>query len=264
MESGQPPHFLWTGDGSHYWRELSGKKIELKQTGGDATFGKPHERHASELLRAGDDLQEIYEAIATDGVMRRAIGKYAGMRLTKNDAWETTVAFLCSQNSNIKRIRQNVRGMLGKDGKVMAAEQMAKADLRKLNLGYREPYLKGTAAMVASGEFDLAGVKRLSYEDGREELQLLPGVGPKVADCILLYGFGKLEAFPNDVWIGRAMAKWYGAKTPRAVGEFAQKRWGALAGYAQQYLFSLARDELAARKPAAASAASSARRQRKG
>lgn len=244
MESGQPPHFLWAGDGKSYQRSAKGTTITLAQKNGQITASHPEE--AGVLLRQKDDLKEITARLsAGDPVIRRAAAKFSGLRLTKNDAWETTVAYLCSQNSNIKRIRANVQGMLGADGRVKPAEELAAASLKRLNLGYREPYIKQTAAMVADGEFDFEGVSKLSCQDGRAELQLLPGVGPKVADCILLYGFGRPEAFPNDVWIGRAMEKWYGTSRPKAVEEFAQKRWGPLAGYAQQYLFMLARDELA-------------------
>ncbi len=249
MESGQPPHFLWHQKDGRYSRKIGGQLITLREEGGRVRASAGHEKHAAELLRSCDDLQEIYATISTDATIKRAISRYSGMRLTKNDEWETTVAFLCSQNSNLKRIRANVQGMLGNDGMVLSAQALAKTNLRKLNLGYREPYLKGTAAMVAGGEFDFAGVKKLNYADAREELQELPGVGPKVADCILLYGFGRLEAFPNDVWIGRAMSKWYGVSSPKKVEAFVQRRWGPLAGYAQQYLFALARDEISRQRP---------------
>ena len=137
---------------------------------------------------------------------------------------------------------------LSRNGAVMSAEEIADANLKKVNLGYRENFLKKTAKMIADGEFDLPGISKMSYEDAHEELQLLPGVGPKVADCVLLYGFGNLSAFPNDVWVGRAMQKWYGVGGRKKVAQFAFDRWGGLAGYAQQYLFMLARTELANEK----------------
>jgi len=251
MESGQPPHFLWNrGDeeGRHYWRRLGEEKISIRQNAAGEMQASPgHAKHASKLLRAGDDLEKIYSTIAAeDAVMARAIEKFRGMRLTKSGEWETLVSFLCSQNSNMARIRNNVQ-MLLRDGSVLAPEeilQLPPMQLKKINLGYREQYLLASAAMVAGGEFDLPGLHGLSCEDARAELQRLPGVGPKVADCVLLYGFGRLEAFPNDVWVGRAMQKWYGVATPRQVKEFAERKWGVLAGYAQQYLFMLAREKL--------------------
>ncbi len=246
MESGQPPHFLWTrvdAEGKAFSRRLGEREIVVAQNaGGIKTNGG---RHVNELLREGDDLQKIYAAIDTDGTMTAAISRFRGMRLTKNGEWETLVSYLCSQNSNIKRIRNNVR-QLSRNGVVLGPEQIAGTDLRKISLGYREEYLRQTARLVAQGEFDLLGLRGLEYEEARRELQSLPGVGTKVADCVLLYGFGKLEAFPCDVWVGRAMRAWYGLRTRKQIADFAAERWGELAGYAQQYLFMLARGELAA------------------
>lgn len=244
MESGQPPHFLWNCENNAYWRQYGDERIVIRQTSRELAVGGGHRRHADELLRASDDLQKIYDAINTDETISRATSKLRGMRLTKNGEWETLVSYLCSQNSNIKRIRANVQ-MLSANGAVLAPAEIAGMDLRKISLGYRENYLRQTARLIAEGEFDLLGLRKMGYEEGREELQALPGVGPKVADCVLLYGFGKLEAFPCDVWVARAMREWYGMKTQKQVADFAYRRWGELAGYAQQYLFMLGRSELA-------------------
>ncbi len=253
MESGQPPHFLWSradAQGNAYSRKIGGKEIVVEQKAGGLRFDKRYASHVNALLRAGDDLGKIAGQINTDAVMARALARFAGMRLTKNGEWETLVSYLCSQNSNIARIRANVQALC-RNGSVIAPEEMAQmpsSELAKINLGYREGYLRESAKMVGSGEFDLMGLHKLDYGEAADELQKLPGVGPKVADCVLLYGFGKLSAFPHDVWIGRAMGKWYGVRTQKQVREFASQRWGPLAGYAQQYLFMLARSELGGTK----------------
>ncbi len=241
MESGQPPEFVWAreGGGGKYSRYLNGKKIYVWQEKGKLLATPGFERYAENFLRAEDDLNEIYKKISTDAVMRRAIEKYRGLRITRSGPWETLVCFICSINSNIPRIRKNVQSLM-KNGEVISPEEMARGDLRACRLGYRCDYLQETARLVSSS-FDLEKIGRMDYESAREALMELPGVGPKVADCVLLFGYGFLEAFPVDVWIARAMEKYYHKKTQKEIREFARERWGKYAGYAQQYLFCHAR-----------------------
>ena len=116
--------------------------------------------------------------------------------------------------------------------------------LRTCGLGYRAPYLRETARQVASGRADLEGWKRLEDGQLRERLLGLPGVGEKVAECVMLFGYGRESAFPVDVWIGRAMRAWYfrGRKvTDRRLREFALRHFGPECGWAQQHLFCAAR-----------------------
>jgi N-glycosylase/DNA lyase len=120
------------------------------------------------------------------------------------------------------------------------------AELRRCLLGYRAPYVKAVARQIAGGEFDLDGLNRLPYEVARRQLLALPGVGEKVADCVLLFAYGKGEAFPVDVWVKRAVERWYlggRRRTERQIREFARSRFGALAGHAQQHLFYYARGQ---------------------
>ncbi|MEW6329265.1 MAG: DNA glycosylase [Candidatus Micrarchaeota archaeon] len=240
MSSGQPPEFVWTlAKGERYFRYLNGKKIYIWQQNGKLLCTRGFEKYAENLLRAEDDLSAIYRMISTDAVMGRALEKYRGLRLTRSDPWETLVCFICSINSNIPRIRKNVQSLM-RDGEILSPEEMARGDLSACRLGYRCEYLQETARLVSSS-FDLEKIGRMDYEDAREALMELPGVGPKVAECVLLFGYGFLEAFPVDVWIARAMEKYYRRKTQKEIREFARERWGEYAGYAQQYLFCYAR-----------------------
>ncbi len=169
------------------------------------------------------DLQPVYRLLESDDLLRPSLA-YRGLRLLRQDPWEAAACFIISSNNNIKRIQ---------------------AALRKLGLGYRAEYLHGTARRV---DADLSGFLAIGadpdYARAKERLQEFEGVGPKVADCILLYGFHRLEGFPVDVWIERVMKKLYfrNRKTPHAkILRFARKRWGVHAGYVQQYLFHAVR-----------------------
>src|SRR3989344_1880475 len=102
--------------------------------------------------------------------------------------------------------------------------------------------------MIEEGEVMLSSSHYIKYDEAREELMRLPGVGPKVADCVLLFGYGKGEAFPADVWIKRAMNRLYRLNGERRIKEYARRKWGEHAGYAQQYLYVYAREKLGPKK----------------
>jgi N-glycosylase/DNA lyase len=187
-----------------------------------------------ELLRTEDELETIYTEICTDDTLRKAIETYRGLRITKNDPWETLVSFVCSINNNIPRICRNVQS-LTHGGRILSPEEIMGADLKECKLGFREDFLNRIAEMMPS--YDLDKIGRMSYEDAKDTLMEFPGVGDKVSDCVLLFGYGFLEAFPLDVWMRRAMRKYYGINKPREIKAYASKKWGPYAGYAQQYLY---------------------------
>jgi len=238
MESGQPPEFLWQKTARGYARKIGGKVCEVWSEGGRLHFTPGFEGETNRLFRARDDLPAIERALSTDRIMRSAISHYRGLRLTESGPWETTVCFICSINNNIPRIKKMVQSLM-RDGEVMPPEEMARADLAGLRLGYREKYLKATAKKAESIDWD--ALREADLHHARAKLKELPGVGDKVADCILLFGLGRLEAFPVDVWIRRAMEEHYGKRTLKQIHSFAEKKWGMFAGYAQQYLYCLAR-----------------------
>ena len=239
MESGQPPHFLWNFDGKKYWRMVEGERCELWQEKGNLHVSEGFEGYAGQLLRRKDDLPAICRKIGTDEFMRSAIKCNRGLRITKNGQWETLVCFICSINNNIPRIRKMAQSLMV-DGEVMPPAEMAAADLSKNRLGYREKYLKAAAEMAMN--CDLRKISGMKYAKAKEALCVFPGVGPKVADCVLLFGYGFLEAFPVDVWIAREMKRRYGVCGEKAVRGFAKERWGEYAGYAQQYIYCSARE----------------------
>ena len=206
-------------------------------------------------LRIDDDIEAIYEDVAHDSRVATMVRKYRGLRLLRVEPWECLISFICSANSNLSRIHANMEAVsehfgepVALDGKVRYTfpqpERLAEAGetaLRAIGLGFRAPYVANTAQVVASGDLDVESLRLMPYREAKERLMELPGVGPKIADCVLLHSLDKLEAFPIDVWVRRAIAEWYfpGTKPPsdQTVVDWALEHFGRYAGYAQLYLF---------------------------
>jgi N-glycosylase/DNA lyase len=217
-------------------------------------------------LGADQPIAEIETVLAGDPVISRLLPRTSGMAIMRQDPWECLVSYVISAFNNIPKIQMSVRRLahylgdripVGATGRSTTAvapewafpapERLADASwdaLRDCMLGYRARYVRALAGIVADGQVDLRAMARLPLEQARAALIDLPGVGEKVADCVLLFAFGRHEAFPVDVWVQRAVERWYfhgRAKTPRAIRAWAHDRFGARAGYAQQHLFAGAR-----------------------
>ena len=233
MESGQPPQFIWNKEDEHYFRYINGVKCILFQDN-ELNYTPIFKDYIMEFLRSNDDLYKIYKKIATDKILKKSIKIYNGLRITKNDPWETLVSFVCSINNNIPRISKNVQSLMI-NGEIISPEQILKTDLRPFKLGYRRNFLKKIGEMMPS--YNLSTIGKMDYPEAKSTLMEFPGVGNKVSDCILLFGYGFLEAFPLDVWMQRAMKKYYGISKPNEMNDYAKKNWGKYAGYAQQYLY---------------------------
>ena len=208
-----------------------------------------------DYLRLDDDLDDVYRTINVDQRMDNAIGSYHGLRLVRQDPWECLVSFICSSTSNIPRISGNVEDMSTHFGQPVALgnqvrgafpgpEALASAGegaLRKLGLGFRAKYVAAVAQQAAEGRLDVFALREVSYGEALEALTALPGVGDKVANCVLLFSLDKLEAFPVDVWIHRVLQEWYldrSRKLSRSeMRLWAQDYFKPYAGYANQYLF---------------------------
>ena len=208
-----------------------------------------------EYFRLEDDIEAVYREVSRDQRVADMVRRHRGLRLLRLEPWECLIAFICSANSNIPRIHGNMEAMseafgepLYLDGRVRYTfptpdrlAQAGEAALRGLGLGFRAPYVAATAVTVARGELDLEELRRMPYPEAQARLMELPGVGPKVSDCVLLHSLDQLEAFPIDVWVRRALAEWYfpGQKAPpdRVMGEWARDHFGRYAGYAELYLF---------------------------
>lgn len=155
-----------------------------------------------------------------------------GIRLLRQDSWETLCSFIISQNNNIPRIKGIIDRLCSKYNGFPNAGTLAKETAESLDFlrsGFRAPYIIDAAQKTASGEIDFQKLKLMSYQDAKKELMKIKGVGPKVADCVLLFGMHRTEAFPVDVWIKRVTAVYFPDGMPACTKGFE--------GTAQQYLF---------------------------
>jgi N-glycosylase/DNA lyase len=209
-------------------------------------------------------LAEICASFPDDPVMNAARQFCRGLRIIRQPKWECLVTFICSSMKQVAHIRQislALRRGFGHQRSVgdhavytfPLAERIARAsenDLRKCALGYRAKNLLMTARLVSSGKADLEAWSALSDADLREKLRGLPGVGMKVANCVMLFAYERLRAFPIDVWIERVLKEQYFPRkknvTEVRLREFSETYFGEHGGYAQQYLFHHAR--IASRK----------------
>lgn len=204
------------------------------------------------------DLDTRYDELfkqSQDANLQTAIKKFSGLKILRQDPFETLISFIISANNNIGRIKGIIERLCEKYGSKIETKdgayysfptpaQLAKAtisELKALGCGYRAPYIAETAQAI-SGGFDLKALKNMEYEEAKKRLLMLKGVGTKVADCILLFSLGHYNAFPKDVWVKRVMNELYNVSgSDRQVQQFAEEKFGKYAGIAQQYLFYAAR-----------------------
>lgn len=213
------------------------------------------QREIMDRLGLSHDMKVVYKSINTDRFMASAISRFHGMRITKNDPWETTLCFVISQFNNIKRIRGITKGFIERFGALDSsgrhlfptAEDISSASLgeiRACGTGFRDRYIKGVAEQFA-GSFDPESLYGMGYHDAKERLMELDGIGDKVADCILLFGYNKMEAFPIDTWVKRVIEKVYFKGRKRGIKDihsFVDRTWPSFQGYAQQYIFWYGRE----------------------
>ena len=223
-----------------------------------------NDKNIKEVCTQYFDLNRDYESIKNklskiDEYMEESIKFGYGIRILNQDLWETIISFIISANNNIPRIKGIIERISCKYGKKIiynekeyytfpTPEELSKAsveDLRNLGLGFRDVRVYETTQIIVNKEVDLEQLKEeKDFQKIRETLLTLPGVGPKVADCILLFSeLKKWEAFPIDVWVRRVMNELYIKNeneekvNKKLIEDIAHKKFGNLAGIAQQYLF---------------------------
>jgi N-glycosylase/DNA lyase len=178
------------------------------------------------------DYEEIKKSLSADRTMSEAISAGGGIRILKQDGFEALISFIMSQNNNIPRIKGMLTRFVECFGGFPAPEQVADSEAGKLasvRAGFREKYILAAAKAVAAGAVDFSFLQNAPIEDCRKMLTAINGVGPKVAECVLLFGCGRFECFPVDVWIKRVIAEFYPDGFPFIDSPYA--------GVAQQYLF---------------------------
>lgn len=196
------------------------------------------------------DYETLRHNIGKEEKLRAACEFGKGIRILNQEPWEALCSFIISQCNNIPRIKGIVEKLCTLCGEKTefagktyfsfpSPEDVAKLsekELASLKAGYRAAYISDAAKAVASGEVDLDAVSLMNTDDAKKELLEFNGVGEKVASCVLLFGMGKLDAFPVDVWMKRAIIEFFGEE------KFDYKRFGNLAGLAQQYMFHYMRN----------------------
>ncbi len=263
LNSGQV--FLWERDErTGAWFGIDGQRA-VRMSGGTPSV-RASAPGRGPLLRPRGEARRALECVCRDAEARRAVRALPGLRLLRQDPFQCYVSFIASTNSSIRCIRRRL-GLLcrafgervefeGREfavfptpGRLAAA---GRGELAACALGYRAEFVRGAAAAAADGRIDLGRLGRAGYGEAREALIGIPGIGHKVADCIMLFSLDKTEAFPLDRWMLRALERRYpgryaagGTLTPRryeALHDEAVAHFGPYAGYAQQFLFKAERD----------------------
>lgn len=224
-----------------YWHDE--KTVYVESTNPDLVYW-------SRYLNFSNDYNKIEEQLSRDEKLLPCIEKGRGIRMLRQELWETVVSFIISANNNIPRIKKIIAGLcemygdrIEFDGRVFygfpTAETLAALnveDLQPCRAGFRDKYILDAARRVASGETDLSAIEKMNDADAKTELMKISGVGSKVADCVLLFSLGRYRTFPKDVWIKRILSEVYGVGEKEIDG-FVAEKFGNFAGIAQQYLY---------------------------
>jgi len=261
--------FRWNKEGEWWFGIAGNTAMKIRQLTDELEFENAEPEFVRKYLGLDDDLQRIFRQIGKDEHVKNAIRKYAGLRILRQNPWECLASYICATYKNIPAIKQMLDNLARKFGEKTSFDsktfysfpspaRLAKAtlkDLTECGLGYRAKYLYEAASIVCKDDFDLERLKKEPYERAKEELLCFPGVGLKVADCVLLFSLGKLEAFPVDVWVKRIVMKHYSSHFPedfvrkvsdkrspsdseyKKLNQFGRRYFGEYAGYAQEYLF---------------------------
>jgi N-glycosylase/DNA lyase len=279
------------------WRPLSQRKGEWIGTVGGAVLittrsevrlvgGKTSgslEETVARYFSFQDDLQKIELSLPKDEFLECAMQEYAGLRVLTQDPWECLISFVCSINSNIPSIKAKIENLSRRYGTQIdssfggpaysfpepsALARAEKKGLLECKTGFRWRYIKFLARKVSSGELDLDKLGKMPYREAHDYLvsevsRNTFGVGPKVADCVLLFSYHMLDSFPIDVWIARCIRNLYqrslsipewNSLTPKRyqqISKIMRDRFGENSGYAQQYLYAKFRaDEAHSKKRA--------------
>ena len=261
INSGQV--FLWK-KWQNYWYGVDGQDVLRVDEFGKI---KSYSKQKIDFFREKDDVKKIIQSICKDKTTKYAVKKYLGLRLLRQDPFQCFISFIVSSNSNIQKIKFTLENICKKFGhKVFfdgqefflfpEPKKLASAsleDIKNCGAGYRSKHIIEASKKIVSGEVNLEYLKKMDYEQSKKTLCGVPGIGNKVADCILLFSLEKLEAFPLDRWMIRILEKYYPdifemntksitEKQYRILHEKTRKHFGPYSGYAQQFLFKMERE----------------------
>lgn len=265
--------FRWRKLGSWWYGVVDERVFRINQVDSTLNFEGVHTSFVCDYFRLGDDLPNIISRIRRDAFIARAIHACEGLRIVRQPVWECLISYICATYKGIPAIRDMILRLSERFGNQLTFDdrvfhtfpepgRLVNAtldELRKCGLGFRAKRVLEASRMVVDGEVDIETLREVDYGSAKRELLRFPGVGNKAADCILLFSLEKLEAFPVDVWIKRAIQTQYAnhfnttfihkisAKNSlsnreyHSVGAFARNYFGEYAGYAQEYLFHFVR-----------------------
>lgn len=258
LTSGQA--FRWRKEGDS-WDGVIGNRWIRLQSRGDSITALSHcsdeaWNWLANYLQVQTDLNAILAGFPNDDAMRSASAACRGLRLLRQDPWECLASFILSSTKQIVQIQQIIAILCQRFGEPLPVppgyapayafpipERLAAAtelELRNCKMGFRAPYLLAAARRVTEGRLVLSHLAQMPVADARNQLLDLPGVGPKIADCVLLFAYDFPSAFPIDVWVMKALRKLYFPRrkpSPSRLQRFTETYFGQNAGYAQQYLF---------------------------
>ena len=250
--------FRWRPGAGGCWQGIvQGRAVTAKTEGGQLFLApaRPEEGEFwGDYFDLGRDYRALEARMAADARLRPALPAGHGIHIFHQEPFETLISFIISANNNIPRIQGIIERLCARWGEKIGPDAYAfpapqalasrrESELREIGAGYRAPFILGSARRILEG-FDLEHLRQATLEETRRALRTLPGVGPKVADCVALFGLGHMEAFPMDVWMKRAMRQLFfqGAAAPTEKElRHVLSELGTEAGIIQQYIFHYAR-----------------------
>ena len=261
INSGQV--FLWRKNGN-YWYGINGQDILKISNSGSI---KSYQNIKTDFFRKKDNIEKIIKSISKDSITKKAVKQYAGLRILEQDPFQCLISFITSSNSNIQKIKSSLEKMSKKFGVKVKfdnqefflfpkPEKLANASINEIKscgVGYRARFIKEAANRTVLEKINFEYLKKTNYQNAKDEICLIPGVGNKVADCVLLFSLNKLESFPLDRWMIRILEKYYSDKFQLETKTITEKQYGILhekivnhfgpyAGYSQQFLFKMERE----------------------
>ncbi len=265
--------FRWKKQGDWWCGAVGDRFPKVRQVGKILEFQNVDEAFVKHYFSLDHDLYRIRKELSKDAYVCEALREFWGLRLVRQDPWECLISFVCATYKSVAAIQQMLFKLSKKFGEKASfencdfysfptPEKLAKADLNELEscgLGYRSKYVYETSRRIQADKYDLEALKKMSYEEAQKELYQFPGVGPKVADCVLLFSLDKLVAFPVDVWVKRIILRHYSGHFSQTLirkladqksfsdsdyeklSKFGRNYFGEYAGYAQEYLYHFER-----------------------
>jgi N-glycosylase/DNA lyase len=261
--------FRWIEIGDWWYGSVGRNVFKIRQSGTKLEFKNVDNAFVRHYFGLNDDLEKISSCINKDDYIGKALQRFEGLRIVRQNPWECLISFICATYKSIPAIQHMLHKLSVMFGEKVVFDDLdfymfpsieglafaSEKGLRECGLGYRAKYVQATAQKIHAEKLNLEDLKTLPYDEAKTELLNFPGVGLKVADCVLLFSLEKLEAFPVDVWVKRIMLTHYANHLSEVLVKklltqeslskleyhklnvFGRSYFGKYAGYAQEYLY---------------------------